>query len=106
MTWGADAYYATTVLPIADAAGVPVGAAITVGYALAQALISEFQGWVSAGRDVTSHSMSHTYYTNTDALEIQYTGSGTAATLSISNKGRTITETAASDSVSYNLAPG
>jgi hypothetical protein len=106
MTPGADTYYAGTVLPIADAAGVPVGAAITVGYPLAQTLVSEFQGWVNAGRDVTSHSMSHTYYTNTDALDIQYTGSGTAATLSISNKTLTITVTGAGDSVSYNLAQG
>jgi len=106
MTPGADTYYAGTVLPIADAAGVPVGAAITVGYPLAQTLIAEFQRWVNAGRDVTSHSMSHTYYTNTDALDIQYTGSGTTATLSISGKTLTITVTGASDSVSYNLAQG
>ena len=106
MTAGADTYYASTVLPIADAAAVPVGAAITVGYPLAQTLVSEFQGWVNAGRDVTSHSMSHTYYTNTDALEIQYTGSGTAAMLSISGKTLTITVTGAADSVSYNLAQG
>jgi hypothetical protein len=106
MTPGADTYYASTVLPVADAAGVPVGAAITVGYPLAQTLISEFQGWVNAGRDVTSHSMSHTYYTNTDALEIQYTGSGTAATLSISGKTLTIVVTGAGDGVSYNLAQG
>ena len=103
MTAGADTYYAGTVLPIADAAGVPVGAAITVGYPLAQTLISEFQGWVNLGRDVTSHSMSHTYYTNTDALAIQYTGSGTAASLSISNKVLTITVTGASDGVSCSL---
>ena len=50
--------------------------------------------------------MSHTYYTNTDALDIQYTGSGTAAALSISGKMLTITVTGASDSVSYNLAQG
>jgi hypothetical protein len=106
MTPGADTYYANTVLPIADAAAVPVGAAVTVGYPLAQTLVTEFQGWINAGRDVTSHSMSHTYYTNTDALEIQYTGSGTAATLGISNKTLTITVTGASDSLSYNLAQG
>jgi hypothetical protein len=106
MTAGADTYYAGTVLPVADAQGVPVGAAITVGYPLAQTLVAEFQGWVNAGRDVTSHSMSHTYYTNTDALEIQYTGSGTAAALSISNKTLTIAVTGASDSVTYNLAQG
>gem|GEM_PF-742469 len=103
MTAGADTYYAGTVLPVADAAGVPVGAAITVGYPLAQTLISEFQSWIDAGRDVTAHSISHTYYTNTDALDIQYTGAGTAASLSISGKVLTITVTGASDSVSYNL---
>jgi hypothetical protein len=34
MTPGADTYYHGTVVPIADTAGVPVGAAITVGYPL------------------------------------------------------------------------
>ena len=106
MTPGADTYYADSVLPIADAAGVPVGAAITVGYPLAQTLVSEFQGWIDAGRDVTAHSISHTYYTNTDALDIQYTGTGTAATLNISGNTLTITVTGAADSVSYNLARG
>ena len=107
MTVGADAYYGGTVLPIADVAGVPVGAAITVGYALEiNPIISEIQGWINAGRDVTTHSVSHTYYTNTDALDIQYTGSGSAATMSISGKVLTITVTGAADSVSYNLAQG
>jgi hypothetical protein len=106
MTPGADTYYASTVLPLADAASVPVGVAITVGYPLAGTLVSEFQGWINAGRDVTSHSMSHTYYTNTDALDIQYSGTGTAATLSIAGKTLTITVTGASDSVSYNLGQG
>src|SRR5258708_21298051 len=71
---------------------------------MAQTLISQFQGWINAGRDVTAHSMSHTYYTNTDALDIQYTGTGSAASLSISNKTLTITVTGAADSVNYNLA--
>jgi len=107
MTPGTDTYYADTVLPVADAAGVPVGAAITVGYPLAQTLISEFQGWINAGCDVTAHSISHTYYVNTDALDIQYVGSGTAATLNISGNTLTITVTGApSDGVSYNLTRG
>jgi hypothetical protein len=59
-------------VPIADAAGVQVGVAITVGYPLAQTLIPEFQGWVNAGLDVASHSMSHTYYTNTDGLSLRF----------------------------------
>jgi hypothetical protein len=108
MTQYADTYYAGPalngpVITAANAAGVPVGAAITVGYPLAQGLISEFQTWVNAGLDVTAHSISHTYYTNTDALDIQYTGTGTAASLSISGKVLTITVTGAPDSVSYSL---
>jgi len=74
MTAGADAYYENPVLLIADAAGVPVGTAITVGYTqtMTPALISEIQGWINAGRDVTSHSISHTYYTNTDGLSLRF----------------------------------
>ena len=54
MTVGADTYYAGTVLPIADSAGVPVGAAITVGYtARITPIVAEIQGWIDAGRDVT-----------------------------------------------------
>src|SRR5208282_1824098 len=101
-----DVEYTSGSGPVADAAGIPVGAAITVGYPLAQTLISEFQGWINAGRDVSSHSISHTYYTNTDALDLEYTGSGTAATLAISGKVLTITVTGAGDSVSYNLGQG
>jgi hypothetical protein len=107
MTPGADSYYAGTVLPVATAAGIPVGVAVTTGYTgEITPLIPEIQGWINAGIDVTTHSVSHTYYTNIDALDIQYTGSGTAATLSISNNMLTITVTGAPDSVSYNLATG
>ncbi|HTS37814.1 MAG TPA: hypothetical protein VMH04_19220 [Candidatus Solibacter sp.] len=117
MTSGTDTYYSSTVLPIADAAGVPVGAAITVGYPLAQTLVSEFQGWINAGRDVTSHSWSHTYYTNTDALDIQYSGTNATAKLSISHSSSTCSSlgvaaptclviSAGADSVAYNVAQG
>ena len=107
MTPGADSYYAGTVLPVAQAAGVPVGVAVTTGYTgEITPLISEIQGWINEGIDVTAHSVSHTYYVNTNALTIQYTGTGTAATLNISGNVLTITVTGASDSVSYNLANG
>jgi hypothetical protein len=117
MTPGADSYYAG-VLTIADSIGVPVGTAITVGYtSVITPIVSEIQGWINAGRDVTAHSISHTYYTNTDALEIQYSGSGTAAALSISHNSGTcsslgVTATACfviqagPDSVGFNLAQG
>ena len=106
MTQNADAYYAGTVLPIADAAGVPVGVAITVGYPVITPIISEIQEWVNDGRDVVAHSVSHTYYTNTNALNVQYLGAGAAATLGISGNALTISVAGAADSVSYNLAQG
>jgi hypothetical protein len=108
MTPNADSYYASSVLPVADSVGVPVGVAITVGYtSVITPIVSEIQGWINAGRDVTAHSISHTYYPNTDALDIQYTGSGSAATASISNKTLTITATGDSSSPwTFNLAQG
>jgi hypothetical protein len=69
-------------------------------------IVSEIQGWIDDGRDVTSHSISHTYYTNTHALDLQYIGSGTAATLNIIGKVLSINVTGAADSISYNLAQG
>lgn len=107
MTPNADTYYANSVLPVAQAVGVPVGVAITVGYTgEITPLIPEIQGWINAGIDVTAHSISHTYYTNTNALTIQYTGSGTAASLTIGGSPLTltITVTGANDSVSCSLA--
>jgi hypothetical protein len=72
MTPGADSYYAG-VLTIADSIGVPVGTAITVGYSsVITPIVSEIQGWINAGRDVTAHSVSHTYYTNTDGLSLEF----------------------------------
>ncbi|HTY84195.1 MAG TPA: hypothetical protein VMB19_08245 [Silvibacterium sp.] len=108
MTPSADSYYAGQVLPIAQQAGVPVGVAITVGYTpVITPIVGEIQRWVNAGIDVTSHSISHTYYTNTNALDIQYTGAGTAATLNISNKTLTITANGDSNSPwTFSLAQG
>jgi len=107
MTPGADAYYANTVLPAADALGVPIGVAITVGYAsVINPIVPEIQGWVDEGRDVVAHSVSHTYYTNTHALDLRYVGTGSAASLNISGNVLSIVVTGAADSVSYNLAQG
>jgi len=112
MTPGADTYYAGTVLPAAQAAGVQVGVAVTTGYTATMTqqqvavLVAEIQGWINSGIDVTSHSVSHTYYTNTNALTIQYTGSGTAAALTIGGSPLTLTiaVTGANDGFSCSLA--
>ena len=107
MTPGADTYYAQQVLPVAQAAAVPVGVAVTVGYGgTINPIISEIQGWINQGIDVTTHSVSHTYYVNTNAFTVQYTGSGTAAALTIGGTPPTltITVTGANDSFSCSLA--
>lgn len=104
MTAGADAYYANTVLPAAEVVGVPVGVAVTTGYtSVVSQIVPEIQGWIDSGIDVTAHSVSHTYFTNTDALDIQYRGTGTAATLTISNKLLTISVPGTNDGVSCSL---
>lgn len=104
MTAGADTYYAGSVLPVANELGAPVGVAVTTGYtSTITPMISEIQGWIDSGIDVTAHSVSHTYFTNTDALEIQYVGTGTAATLTISNKLLTISVPGTNDDVSCRL---
>ena len=78
------------------------------------------KNWYAAGNEIDSHSWSHQYYTttsvpqgtctlatcpNSPALSLQYTGSGTAAALSISGNILTTTVTGASgDNLSLNLA--
>ena len=77
---------------------------------------SSVNGWYAAGNEIDSHSWSHQYYTttaspgnqtpypNTPALDIQYTGSGTAATVSIANGILTTSVTGASgDEISVSL---
>ena len=77
--------------------------------------------WYGAGNEIDSHSWSHQYYTtntnpqnvtpypNAPALDIQYTGSGTAATLSISGGSLSTNVTGASGdnltSINLGVAP-
>ena len=77
---------------------------------------SDVNGWYAAGNEIDSHSWSHQYYTtnlnpqgtctlatcpNAPSVQIQYTGSGTAATLSIAAGVLTTTVTGApADSLS------
>src|SRR5581483_3852045 len=82
--------YVDSILPAFDARGLQLGIAIVTGYNTSTSLIPKFQSWINAGRDVVSHSWSHEYFTfpspdpTPRAFTIHYTGTGTAATVTIS----------------------
>ncbi len=81
LTPGADAYI-NTLTPTVVAHGLRMSMGIQTGFA--NPYIAEIQGWRAAGHDPTSHSWSHSYYTNTSWLTVQYIGAGTAASMSLS----------------------
>jgi hypothetical protein len=56
-------------------------------------MIPKFQEWINAGRDLNSHSWSHQYFQSPSAFTIRYTGTGTAATLTITGNVLTTTVT-------------
>jgi hypothetical protein len=98
--------------------GVYFNAAVVPSYAVDWASVSN---WYSGGNEIDSHSWSHQYYTtntnpqtltpypNSPALDIQYTGSGSAATLSISGNTLSTNVTGASgdsiNSINLGVAP-
>ena len=77
---GEDAYV-DSMLPLYDARGLKLSIAVVAGYATS--IQPKIQGWFNAGHDINAHSWSHQYYTNTNAFTLQYTGTGTAATVTI-----------------------
>lgn len=83
--------YVDSWLPEFNARGVQPSIAIVTGYDPSGAMIAKFQEWINAGRDLNSHSWSHQYYQPATAFTIKYTGTGTAATMTIS--GTTLTTT-------------
>jgi hypothetical protein len=87
--------------PTLVAHGLRMSMGIQTGFATSY--ISEIQGWLAAGHDPTSHSWSHSYYTNTSWLTVQYTGSGTAATMSLSGNHLTTTVTGGPGNENLNL---
>jgi len=87
---GADTYV-DNILPLFDARGLQLSVAVVTGYDLSNTLISKFNSWIAAGRDVVSHSWSHQYFQPASALTIKYTGTGTAAAMTVA--GTTLTTT-------------
>jgi len=83
--------YVDSWLPQFDSRGLQPSIGIVTGYSPSSAMIAKFQEWINAGRDVNSHSWSHQYFQPATAFTIKYTGTGTAATMTIS--GTTLTTT-------------
>ena len=83
----------------------PVSIGVATNYSIIPSLVTEIQGWVNAGYDISLLGLSDTSYQNPNVLIIQYTGTGTAASMTISGSPLTlaIAVTGAADSISYNL---
>ena len=99
---GEDAYV-DSMLPVFDTRGLKLSIAVVTGYATS--ILPEIQNWFNDGQDIDAHSWSHQYYTNTNAFTIQYTGTGTAATLTISGNvlSTTVTGGPGGENLSLNL---
>lgn len=96
--------YVDSMLPIFDARGLKLSLAVVAGYA--SSIVPKIQNWFNDGQDINAHSWSHQYYTNTNAFTIQYTGTGTAATLTIAGNvlSTTVTGGPGGENLSLNLA--
>ena len=98
--------YVDSWLPQFDSRGVQPSIAIVTGYDGTLSMMPKFQEWINAGRDLNPHSWSHQYFQSPSAFTIRYTGTGTAATMTIS--GNLLTTTVAGgpggENLSLNLA--
>jgi hypothetical protein len=83
----------------------PVSIGVATNYPVVPSLVSEIQGWVNAGYDISLLGLSDTSYQNPNALIVHYTGAGSAAAMTVGGSPLTlsIAVTGAADSVSYNL---
>ena len=54
--------YISTLLPIMTAKRIPLSIAVVTGGMESQNIIGEVQGWINAGWDVNTHSISHEYW--------------------------------------------
>ncbi len=83
---GAD--FIDSVLPQFTTRNLKLSIAVVTGGTYASGDAARIQGWFNAGHDINSHSWSHNYY-DSPVINVRYTGTGTAATLTIS--GNTLT---------------
>ena len=98
--------YVDSWLPQFDSRGLQPSIAIVTGYDATMTMIPKFQEWINAGRDLNSHSWSHQYFQSPSAFTIRYTGTGTAATMTIAGNMLTTTVTGGpgGENLSLNLA--
>ena len=54
--------YVNSLLPIMAARSIPLSIAVVTGGSYSQSIIGEVQGWIDAGWDVNTHSISHEYW--------------------------------------------
>src|ERR1700681_3973462 len=54
--------YVNSLLPIMTTKGIPLSIAVVTGGSYSQSIITEVQGWINAGWDVNTHSISHEYW--------------------------------------------
>ena len=84
--------YVNSLLPIFSSRGLKLNAAVVPSYAVDWEKVND---WYGAGHEIDSHSWSHQYYTtntnpqaatpypNAPALDLRYTGTGSAATVTV-----------------------
>jgi hypothetical protein len=92
--------YVSGLLPMMTAKGIPLSIAVVTGGTYSQSIIGEVQGWINAGWDINTHSVSHQYWNPPsttpcddvngpipcDAFLLAYVGPGTY-TMSITHSG-------------------
>ncbi len=54
--------YINSLLPILSAKAIPLSIAVVTGGSYSQSIVSEVQGWINAGWDINTHSISHEYW--------------------------------------------
>jgi hypothetical protein len=54
--------YINSLLPVMAAKAIPLSIAVVTGGSYSQGIVSEVQGWINAGWDINTHSISHEYW--------------------------------------------
>lgn len=54
--------YINSLLPMMASKAIPLSIAVVTGGSYSQSIISEVQGWINAGWDINTHSISHEYW--------------------------------------------
>ena len=92
--------YVSGLLPMMSAKGIPLSIAVVTNGTYSQSIIGEVQGWINAGWDINTHSVSHEYWNPPsttacndvngpipcDAFLLAYVGPG-SYTMSITHSG-------------------